>query len=129
MVWQLILCRLFFLSIAHKKNISNRLKAEDLHIYVGSNDLKGNGTYYKAEKIIVHQQHNSPPLANDIAVIRIQGALELSDRVKAIEYSAEEVPDDVVAQVTGWGLVVRRFFPQFYYFNGNFQVVNLVTGG
>lgn len=100
----------FFHFITHINHIPNRIKPEDLQIYLGSNDLKGNGTYYKAEKIIVHEQHNIPSSANDIAVIRVQGSIALSDRVKTIEYSPEEVPDGVVAQLTGWGLVVISFF-------------------
>ena len=119
MVRQFILCR-FFHSITHIIHIPNRRRPEDLQIYVGSNDLKGNGTYYNAEKIIVHEEHNMPPSANDIAVIRIQGSIALSDSVKTIEYSNAEVPDGVVAQLTGWGLVVISFFFSYLIFQWKF---------
>ncbi|XP_055321233.1 transmembrane protease serine 9-like [Sitodiplosis mosellana] len=75
----------------------------NLEIYVGSNDLKSGGTYYKADKIIAHKQYNKPNFANDIAVIRVQGSITFSDRIQAIEYSSEEVPDGAVLQLTGWG--------------------------
>lgn len=90
----------------HKKICSNRKPTEDYRIYVGSNDLDGNGTFYKVQEIIAHEQHNKPRFAYDVAVIRIQGSIELNDKVKIIEYSSEKVPDDAVAQLTGWGQLV-----------------------
>ncbi|XP_055321368.1 chymotrypsin-1-like [Sitodiplosis mosellana] len=77
--------------------------AKNLEIYVGSNDLKNGGTSYKVEKIIAHEQYNKPAYAYDIAVVRVQGSITFSDKVKTIEYSSEEVPDGAVLQLTGWG--------------------------
>ncbi|XP_055301507.1 chymotrypsin-2-like [Sitodiplosis mosellana] len=74
-----------------------------LNIYVGSNDLKTGGTSYNVDKKIIHEQYNNPAYAYDIAVVRVQGSIELNDKVKTIEYSSEEVPDGAVLQLTGWG--------------------------
>ena len=68
---------------------------------VGTNDLRKGGTYYKVEELIAHSNYNNPQFAFDIALIRIKGKIEFNDRVKSIEYSAEEVPDDAVVQLTG----------------------------
>ncbi|XP_055321372.1 chymotrypsin-1-like [Sitodiplosis mosellana] len=77
--------------------------ARNMAIYVGSNDLNSGGTYYKVEKYITHERYNQPGFANDIAVIRVQRSITFSDKIQAIEYSPEEVPDEAVLQLTGWG--------------------------
>ncbi|XP_055301508.1 chymotrypsin-1-like [Sitodiplosis mosellana] len=76
--------------------------AENLEVYVGSNDWKIGGTSYRVAEIIVHEELSSF-FANDIAVIRVQGSITLNDKVQTIEYSSEEVPDGAVLQLTGWG--------------------------
>ncbi|XP_055301540.1 chymotrypsin-2-like [Sitodiplosis mosellana] len=96
--------------------------AENLEVYVGSNDLKTGGTSYKAAEIKSHKQYNNPTYAYDIAVIRVKGAIELNDKVQTIEYSSEEVPDGAVLQLTGWGaLRVGGGTPQ------HLQIINLNT--
>lgn len=80
-----------------------------LEIYVGSNDLKNGGTYYKIQKIKAHEKFNKPNYANDIAVIRVQGAITFTDKVQPIEYSSEEVPDGASLQLTGWGQLQVSF--------------------
>jgi len=76
---------------------------KNLEVFVGSNDLRSGGTYYKVEKYITHEKYNQPSFANDIAVIRVQGSITFNDKVQPIEYSSEEVPDGAVLQLTGWG--------------------------
>lgn len=74
-----------------------------MEIYVGSNDLRSGGKYYKVKKYIAHDRFNQPYFANDIAVIRVRGSITFTDKVQRIEYSSEEVPDGAVVQLTGWG--------------------------
>lgn len=99
----------FSIHYTHVNHIPNRLKPVDLQIYVGSNDLKGNGTYYNVEKCIVHENYDEPLFSHDFAVVRVQGSIALNDKVQPIEYSSEEVPDGVVAQLTGWGRLTVNF--------------------
>ena len=89
--------------ITHINHILNRFEPKDLEVYAGSNDLKGNGTYYKLEEIIIHEKYDEPKFAYDIAVIRVQGSIALNDKVQPIELSPEEVPDGAITQLTGWG--------------------------
>lgn len=79
-------------------------------MYAGSNDLNGNGTYYKLEEIVIHEKYDEPKFAYDIAVIRVRGSIALNDKVQSIELSPEEVPDGAVAQLTGWGRLSVSFF-------------------
>lgn len=76
---------------------------KNLEVYVGSNDVKKGGTYYKVEKFFTHEKYNQPNFANDIAVIRVQGSITFNDKVQPIVYSSEEVPDGAALQLTGWG--------------------------
>lgn len=90
-------CIFFFLVYLNSQS-TNRLE-----ILVGTNDLRNGGTYYKTEKIIQHEKYNQPQFANDVGLVRIKGTLELSDKVRAIKFSDEEVPDGANVQLTGWG--------------------------
>lgn len=64
--------------------------------------MKAGGIYYQAERYVIHESYNNPRLANDIAVLRVRGPITLTERVQAIEYSSEEVPDGIRLQLTGW---------------------------
>ena len=91
------------------------LVAQLLSIYVGSTDLKGNGTYYKVDKFIYHEEYNRPQFAYDIAVIRVKEPIVFTDNVQPIELSSEEVPDDTVLQLTGWGALQVSLMNKFFF--------------
>ena len=118
----------FFLSFLTKIHIDHSQTAQNLEIYVGSNDLKNGGTYYKIEKFKAHEEYNTPSFANDVAVIRVQGEIALNDKVKTIEYSSEEVPDGALLQLTGWGRLQVSFFCACDNFKEYFQTSILVIG-
>lgn len=69
---------------------------------VGSN-VMGSGTYYKAERAIINEGYSDPPYANDIALVRIEGSLQLNDNVQPISYSNKDVSPGTEVQTTGWG--------------------------
>lgn len=76
--------------------------AHALEILVGTNDLTTGGTYYKVERYATHERYFL--IFNDIAVIRVQGKIEFTNRVQPIELlSDHEVPDQADVQLTGWG--------------------------
>ena len=60
-------------------------------------------TRYKAADVIRHEEYNKPRMANDIAVVKIDGNIEINDKVSMIPYSKERVKKDTVAQFIGWG--------------------------
>lgn len=79
-----------------------RKPPDTIGILVGTNDLKAGGIYYQAERYVIHESYNNPRLANDIAVLRVRGPITFTEKVQAIEYSSEEVPDGIILQLTGW---------------------------
>lgn len=79
-----------------------------VRILVGTNDLKTGGKYYTAKRFVLHESFNNPRLSYDIALIQVKQTIEFNDRVKPIELSSEEVPDDAVLQLTGWGKITVR---------------------
>lgn len=76
-----------------------------LEVFVGTNDLKNGGSYYKVQKFIMHEGYNQPMFANDIALIRLRDELQFNEKVQPIELGSDEVPDGVDLQLTGWGRV------------------------
>lgn len=77
---------------------------------VGTNDLKKGGTYYQSKKIFSHSRHNNPYFANDIALISIDGSIQFNDKVKAIDYSSEYVPENTTLQLS-------KYFVSFSFSN------------
>lgn len=81
---------------------------------VGTNDKTNGGTFYKIENYTTHEKHNKPRFAYDIGVARIEETIEFNDKVKPIELSSEEVPEDAEVTLTGWGQLGVRISMQFY---------------
>lgn len=74
-----------------------------VEVMVGSTVL-GQGTYYKAQQFIKHEQYNDPEFANDIGLILIQGSMQFNQNVKPISYSNRDVSPGAYVIATGWGL-------------------------
>lgn len=72
-------------------------------ILVGTNDLKKGGVKYEPDLLIYHKRYNQPSFHNDIGLIRLKTPIIYSEKVKAIEYSEHEVPEDAIITLTGWG--------------------------
>lgn len=70
---------------------------------VGTNDLGSGGTRYKSQKFIVNERYNQPSFANDIGLLRVNGKIELNEKVQPIKYSNEFVKGGTTLQATGWG--------------------------
>lgn len=75
----------------------------ELRILVGTNDLRTGGKYYDVEKFIQHEDYNNPGYANDIALVKVKGTIEYSEKVQPIKLSQKEVEDGAEVQLTGWG--------------------------
>lgn len=76
---------------------------------MGTNDLKKGGSFYKAEKLITHEQYNQPHFAYDIGLIQVHGEIEFNEKVQPIKYSNKIIADGVSLQVTGWGRLSVSF--------------------
>lgn len=70
---------------------------------VGTNDLTKSGKYYKVAKYVVPENYGIPKFANDIAVVKLRKRIKFNKKVQPIELGMEEVPDDTLVQLTGWG--------------------------
>lgn len=66
-------------------------------------NVKKGEMYYRAEEIYLHEDHNDPMYANDIALIRVKESIKFNERVHPIEPSSEEVLDGAEVVLTGWG--------------------------
>lgn len=82
---------------------------------MGTNNIKSGGQRFQYEKIIRHYGHGSPPLAYDIALIRVRGKITLNDTVKPIYLDTNIVPAGTQVQAFGWGaLYVNSILIQFF---------------
>lgn len=76
-------------------------------VLAGTNDLRNGGTYYHVEKFILHPRfsRNSDPrigVPNDIALVKINGKIDFSQKVRSIDLAVENVP-------VGTPLVLSKF--------------------
>jgi trypsin len=79
------------------------LKARDVKISVGTNDLKNGSIYYQPDKFIIHNRYFKPTYHNDIGIVRLTKSIEFNDKVKLIEFTKTEIPDNSTLTLTGFG--------------------------
>lgn len=48
-------------------------------------------------------------MANDIAIVEIDGSIAFNDKVQPIKYSNQRIKEHTVAQTVGWGRFGVRF--------------------
>uniref|UniRef100_A0A6P4E452 trypsin n=1 Tax=Drosophila rhopaloa TaxID=1041015 RepID=A0A6P4E452_DRORH len=75
-----------------------------LHVRVGSAYTSFGGQVVRVSQILVHQGYDQS-LSNDIAVIRLQSSLRLSDSVSSIPLAENSPASGSPATVSGWGAV------------------------
>ncbi|XP_058123477.1 chymotrypsin-2-like [Anopheles ziemanni] len=76
---------------------------DELEILAGTNQLNAGGQRYAVSQFFVHSRHGRPRFHNDVALVKLDSAFEFSDRLKPVEYSEHELPDNVTVTLTGWG--------------------------
>ncbi|KAL7297641.1 hypothetical protein TKK_0009309 [Trichogramma kaykai] len=95
---------------------SGILNPNDVQILVGVNKLDDqNGTIYKVEEIIMHENYTKNPWVTwmaDIALIRIAEDIEFNDRVQPVKLASSSNPEDLIfagipVVVTGWGFTYQ----------------------
>lgn len=101
-----IITRLRMINFPFKQKLIlnlNRFEISRIRILVGTNSLKAGEDYYDVEEKIEHEKYFDPPLAYDIAVVRVNGSIEFSEKVQPIKLSTKELPVRTEIQLTGWG--------------------------
>lgn len=82
-----------------------------VRIKVGIINLKENGTIYYVKKAILHENYYEPKFANDIALLRVQTPIKFNEKVRPINFTSDEVPENAALQAFGFGrLTVSSFF-------------------
>lgn len=76
----------------------------DVRILVGTNNLKNGTNFHQVEEVIIHNRYSIPYLPhNDIALARVDKKFEFSPKVQPISFSKNEVPENAVLTLTGFG--------------------------
>lgn len=78
--------------------------ASRMMVVVGTNLLSSGGTAYGVSQVISHQGYNPTNNANDIAVLRISGAISYGPKVQQIGLGSSVVPGGTSCILSGWGL-------------------------
>lgn len=84
-------------------NFSKSGENSATEVLVGVDCLKNDvGRRYAIEKFVVHPNYKRNPHGSDIALVKIKGEMALSDQLRNIRYSSEEVPDEADVSITSW---------------------------
>ncbi|KAI8117354.1 hypothetical protein FF38_04542 [Lucilia cuprina] len=79
-------------------------KPEKLKILTGTQNLKNHTEkYYYVDRIEMHCSYNSPPYANDIALLHLNDSIVFDNHTQAVEYDHEPLKEDDELVLTGWG--------------------------
>ncbi|TMW49978.1 hypothetical protein DOY81_004937, partial [Sarcophaga bullata] len=79
-------------------------KPEKLKILTGTQNLKNHTEkYYFVDRIEMHCSYNSPPYANDIALLHLNDTIVFDNHTQAVEYDHEPLKQDDELILTGWG--------------------------
>lgn len=80
---------------------------------VGTNNLWSSKTRYNVTDVKRHENYNNPWMANDIAIVEINGNFAFNDKVQPIKYSNQRVKEHTIVQAVGWGRFGVRSFNFF----------------
>ncbi|XP_026462555.1 chymotrypsin-2-like [Ctenocephalides felis] len=74
-------------------------------VYMGSNSLDGNGTYYDVERFVMHHKYIPKITVNyaDIGLIKVTKDIIFSDKVQPIKISKKNIKGGEICKATGWG--------------------------
>lgn len=81
---------------------------DDIFVRAGSSKANDGGTLYAVIDIVVHKQYNRTVSSHDIAVLRLEECITMSDRVKPIELARIEPHVNEPVLVTGFGRTERE---------------------
>lgn len=70
---------------------------------MGTTNLWHSDTRYEVADVTRNPNYNKPRMANDIAIIQIDGTIKFDDKVQPIKLSNQRIKHDTHAQTVGWG--------------------------
>ena len=78
----------------------------EITVVVGTTNLSGGGTEYRAQRVIVHPNFNLNSLTGDIGLIEVKGQITFSSKVRAIHLPSSDISKaNQAVVVSGWGKV------------------------
>ena len=77
-------------------------------VYLGSNSPTERGTLFESEEIIHADGYNAERRRHNMALVKVKGKIEFSDRVQPIGLSKEDVPENATVQVYGFGATLVK---------------------
>eukprot|EP00099_Drosophila_melanogaster_P014897 NP_523694.2 deltaTrypsin [Drosophila melanogaster] len=79
------------------------VSASVLQIRAGSSYWSSGGVTFSVSSFKNHEGYNANTMVNDIAIIKINGALTFSSTIKAIGLASSNPANGAAASVSGWG--------------------------
>ncbi|XP_016905487.1 trypsin alpha-3 [Apis cerana] len=67
------------------------------------NSNKDQGTRYGVKRVIVHPNYNSKTIDYDIALLQVDGTIQLNSNVQPVKLATSEPKAGTIVTVTGWG--------------------------
>lgn len=78
-------------------------KKSNVEIVVGTVNLWHSDTRFEVAELKRHPNYNKPRMANDIAIVQINGTFTFNDKVQPIKLSSPRIKHDTHASTVGWG--------------------------
>lgn len=79
------------------------LNVDQTRIRAGSTENENGGQILKIKESYVNENYDEFTLENDIALIVVDGKLEMSDKIKAAQLPDDDIPAESTATISGWG--------------------------
>ncbi|XP_032515459.1 trypsin, alkaline B-like [Danaus plexippus] len=82
------------------------LSPSALRVRLGSTYASSGGQVQVVSRIIMHPQYNSRLIINDVAVIRLQNSVSMSNQIQVARIAGPQynLPDNTRLDVIGWGV-------------------------
>ncbi|KYN22990.1 Mite allergen Der p 3 [Trachymyrmex cornetzi] len=79
----------------------------EFSVVAGTTDLRKRHSRHLVQSIFVHEGFDSPPYANDIALLRLQKPLKFSSRICPVDLPKQNqtVKEGSIAEVSGFGII------------------------
>ncbi|XP_061381131.1 trypsin, alkaline B-like [Danaus plexippus] len=98
----------------------------DLRVRLGSTYVSSGGQIHVPSRITMHPQYNYRLVLNDIAVIRLQNAVTLSNQIQVARIAGPQynLPDNTRLDVIGWGATSFNGKPSEVLQHASVNVIN-----
>ncbi|CAG9578680.1 unnamed protein product [Danaus chrysippus] len=102
------------------------LTPSKLRVRLGSTYASSGGQVQEVSRIIMHAQYNKFLLINDVAVIRLQNAVTLSNEIQIARIAGPQyiLPDNTPLNVIGWGTTSFHGYPSEILQQASVNIIN-----